>query len=414
MSQAPDFFSRVREGSNGIPGSEQRHSMRNMMPKLLTFLLALLALMTVGCVGGVQSTLDPLGPVAEVQMSTFMVTLWVSLGIFAVVGSFLVYCIFKFRHTGPVTKDTPLPDQGHGGALIEITLILISVALVGVMAVPTIQGIFWVGTEPANEDVYVVNVTGQQWWWNFEYPELGVKVANEIAIPAGRPVRFNLKSLDVQHSFWVPRLGGKMDLLPGQENWIWLEADPSLLAANDDQLSTKDNKPGQRFEHLPDDYPFQGYVLYGQCAEFCGDSHAFMKFRVLVLDDANFNKWVEWQKSPFKSDLPADKLAAGEKAFKDNKCATCHMIKGSKARGMVGPDLTHIGSKTSIAAGWLENTPDNLGHWIQNPDAVKPGNTMYKAGYKHVDEDGVTVNEKGAEINDEQKKILVEYLTSLK
>jgi cytochrome c oxidase subunit II len=384
-----------------------------MMPKTVKSLLALLALMTVGCVDGVQSTLDPLGPVAERQMSTFMVTLWVSLGIFAIVGIFLVYCIAKYRHTGEITGDTPLPDQGHGSALVEIVLILISVGLVGVVALPSVEGIFWVGTEPENEDVMVINVTGQQWWWKFDYPDLGVTCANEFAIPAGRPVRFNLKSADVQHSFWIPRLGGKMDLLPGQENWIWLEADPALLAANDDELSTKDNKPGQRFEHLPDDYPFQGYVLYGQCAEFCGESHAFMKFRVLVLDDANFRKWVETQKSDAKSTLPDDKAKDGYKTFAKNKCGTCHMIRGTGAKGIVGPDLTHLGSRTSVAAGWLENTPENLGHWLQDPGAVKPGNIMWKTGYLRK-EDGEVVKNTQIEIDDQEKNTLVEYLSSLK
>lgn len=383
------------------------------MPNRIKSLLAFLALTTAGCVGGVQSTLDPLGPVAERQMSTFMVTLWVSLGMFAVVGSFLVYCIVKFRHVGEVTRGTALPDQGHGSAVTEIALILVSVGLVGVIALPTVTGIFWVGTEPENQDVMVIEVTGQQWWWKFDYPELGVSTANEFAIPAGRPVRFNLNSADVQHSFWIPRLGGKMDLLPGQENWIWLEADPAMLAANDDELSTKDNKEGQRWEHLPDDYPFQGYILYGQCAEFCGESHAFMKFRVLVLDDANFRKWVDWQKSGERSTLPPDKAKEGLNVFRQNKCGSCHTIRGTTATGLVGPDLTHFGSRTSVAAGWLENTPENLGHWIMNPNEVKPGNIMYTTGYYHLDENGEEVQNYKIKLDEEAKSLIVEYLMSL-
>lgn len=205
-----------------------------------------------------------------------------------------------------------------------------------------------------------------------------------------------------------------MDLLPGQENWLWLEADPALLAANDDELSTSDNGPKQRFEYLPDDYPFQGYILYGQCAEFCGDSHAFMKFRVLVLDDANFRKWVDWQKSDAQSDLPEDEAKTLYKQFAKNKCGTCHMIRGTGSRGLVGPDLTHFGSRTSLAAGWLDNTPDNLGHWIQNPGEVKPGNIMYKTGYKHTDEDGNVVMNSQIEVDDEEKNAIVKYLSSLK
>lgn len=396
--------------------------MSNRNPKakgfpLWQFLLVLLATTVTGCVSEVRSTLYALGPVAERQTSTFMVTLWVSLVMFAVVGSFLVYCLVKFHHKGEITKDTPLPEQGHGSAATEIALILVSVGLVGVIALPTVQGIFYVGTVPKGEKVYEVNVTGIQWWWKFEYPEYGVVTANEIAIPAGRPVKFNLKAQDVMHSFWVPRLGGKMDLTPGQDNWLWLEADPELLAKNGTELHTSNNQVGMRWEHLPDDYPFQGYVLHGQCAEFCGASHAFMQFRVLVLDDANFQKWIAWQKSDSKSTLPDDKRIAAEKVFVSNRCGTCHTIRGFRqAGGQVGPDLTHVGSRTSIAAGWLENTPDNMGHWIQNPGEIKPANIMHTTGYTHTNKWGETVlpEPAGIVIDDNEKQILAEYLYSLK
>jgi cytochrome c oxidase subunit 2 len=331
------------------------------------------------------------------------------------VGSFLVYCIVKFQHKGEVVRGTGLPDQGHGSASIEIALILISVFLVGIIALPTVQGVFYVGTLPKDQKVMEIDVTGIQWWWKFEYPEYGLVTANEIAIPAGKPIKFNLKAQDVLHSFWVPRLGGKMDLNPGQENWLWLQADPELLAKNDDMLHTSNNDKGQRWEHLPDDYPFQGYILYGQCAEFCGSSHAFMQLRVLVLDDANFQKWVAWQKSDAKSNLPKDQREAGEAAFRSNRCGTCHTIRGVRgAGGMVGPDLTHIGTRTSIAAGWLDNTPDNLGHWIQNPNDVKPGNIMWTTGYKHTDRWGDVKLPQGIVIDDAQKKVLADYLYSLK
>lgn len=379
------------------------------MSKTKMLLLALACLLATGCVDGVMSTLAPLGPVAERQMSTFMVTLWVSLGIFAVVGSFLVYCIVKFRHTGTVTKDTPLPDQGHGSAFVEIALILISVGLVGVVALPTVQGIFWVGTVPSNEKVYEVNVTGYQWWWKFEYPEFGVVTANEIAIPAGRPVKFNLQAADVLHSFWVPRLGGKMDLVPGQDNWLWLQADPAMLREHAQELHTSSD----RFE-LPDDYPFPGYVLYGQCAEFCGESHAFMRFRVLVLDDTQFNKWIEWQKRDARSDLPENEAEELFKLFQQNRCGMCHAIKGTSARGLVGPDLTHFGSRTSVAAGWWENTPDKLAHWLQYPNEVKPGNTMYSAGYEHIDKSGKPATTYNIKLDDQVARDLAKYLQSLK
>lgn len=375
-------------------------------------LLALLAITTTGCVDGVRSTLNPLGPVAERQMSTFMVTLWVSLVVFLVVGSVFAYCLVKFRFRGEVTKDTPFPDQGHGSALTEVSLILVSVFLVGIIALPTVQGVFYVGTVPAHEKVYEVNVTGLQWWWKFEYPEYGVVTANEIAIPAGRPVKFNLQTQDVLHSFWVPRLGGKMDLNPGQDNWLWLQADPEMLEADADELEIGKGSP--RWQHLPKDYPFQGYVLYGQCAEYCGSSHAFMQFRVLVLDDANFQKWIDWQKSDAKSNLSAGEAGQGFATFQQNKCQTCHSIRGTNAKGLVGPDLTHVGSRTSIAAGWLENTPENLGHWIQNPGEIKPENIMHVTGYKHKDKWGGLVNNSQIVITDAERDVLAKYIYSLK
>lgn len=311
-----------------------------------------LALLASGCsawsLNGPQSTLAPDGPVAHRQMDVFLVTLWVAVGIFAVVGSLFAYCLVRFRAKGDVTADTPLPDQGHGNTMLEMGLIMVSILLVGVIAVPTLTGIFYVGTMPNDKNAVTVNVTGLQWWWKFDYPDLGVSTANEVALPTGVPVRFNLKTADVLHAFWIPRLGGKMDLVPQQDNWLWLQGDV----------------PG---------------LYYGQCAEFCGESHAFMRFRARVLDALDYQNWIANQKAPASPD-PA--LAVeGKRLFMKNQCATCHTIRGQGPAGTIGPDLTHIGSRASIAAGIMDNTEENLIQWIQDPYKHKPGNTMYKAGY---------------------------------
>ena len=332
---------------------------------LLSAVALLLASLS-GCgLEGPQSTVAPAGPVADLQYDVFLVTLWVSVGIFAVMGTLLVYCIAKFKvKEGEVTDQ--VPEQGHGGALTEIALILVSVGLVGVIALPTLTGIFWVGTVPADENILEINVTGYQWWWSFEYPKEGVVTGNEIAIPIGRPVKFNLRTNDVLHSFWVPRLGGKVDLMTGQENWLWLQADGELKGA----------KP------LPPGGPVEGHYYYGQCAEFCGQSHAFMRFRVLVLDDENYRKWLEHQKSD-AVEASTDELMAGQKAFMENNCASCHMIRGVRgASGLVGPDLTHVGSRISLAAGIMDNTEENMKAWIREPHRWKPGNIMYTTGYQ--------------------------------
>jgi cytochrome c oxidase subunit 2 len=298
-----------------------------------------------GCyqLDGFQSTLSPAGPVAHMQMEVFLVTFWVAVGIFAVVGGLFLYCLIHFRVKGEIPEGTPFPDQGHGNPLLEVGIILVSVLLVGIIAVPTLGGIFYMGTLPQDQAPLVVKVTGLQWWWNFEYPSLGIRTGNELAMPVGKPVKFELHSADVIHSFWVPRLGGKMDVVPGLDNWLWLQGDI----------------PG---------------IFYGQCAEFCGENHAFMRFRVLVLEASQFDAWVLNQKSPAVNTHAPASMA---------KCFNCHRIRGVVgAVGEVGPDLTHVGSRQSIAAGVLENNPKNLKLWIHNPNAIKPDNVMAVAGYK--------------------------------
>lgn len=310
--------------------------------------MAALGLMLSGCgLRGPQSIVDADGPVAAYQYWTFMVSFYVSLLIFVLVGSLIVYCVVRYRHVGEVTPDTPLPDQGHGSTKLEVTLIIVSIVLVIVILVPALQGQFYQGTlqDPAAE-VLEINVTGYQWWWKFEYPALGVVTANELAIPTGRAVKFNLKTNDVIHSFWVPRLGGKVDLMPNQKNWLWLR-------------STKDG------------------TYYGQCVEFCGESHAFMKFRVHSLPGDEFKSWVEHQKSGARE--VTDPLALrGKQLFKTKQCVGCHQIRPA-AGGNLAPDLTHLASRTTIAAGELENTPENLAAWLDHPGEIKPGNMMQAA-----------------------------------
>ncbi len=356
--------------------------------KMWGLLVALLLAITSGCgLDGPQSAMSPAGPVAQRQLDTFYITLWVSIAIFAVMGTLLVYCIAKFR-----VKEDDLPDefpeQGHGGAALEIGIILVSVGLVAIMAIPTLFGIFWVGTLPQDEGVFEIKVMGYQWWWSFEYPEQGVITGNECAIPIGQPVKFTLETNDVLHSFWVPRLGGKVDLMTGQTNWLWLEADASLNGATP----------------IPEGNPIQGHYFYGQCAEFCGESHAFMRFRVLALDDDNFQKWISLQKEDAVDPVEADAIA-GKANFVSNNCGSCHTIRGhAGCTGKVGPDLTHLGSRVSIAAGMRDNTVEELESWITAPHKLKPGNIMYSAGYQAMN----------IELDANEVKTIATYLHSLK
>lgn len=316
-----------------------------------------------GCsLSGPQSTLYPDGPVAEMQMGTFMVSLWVTLVVFIIVGSLFAYCLYKFRVKGDIPADAPLPDQGHGDPLFEIGVIFVSIILVGIIAIPAVRGVFYMGNLPADQkDAMTIKVYGLQWWWKFEYPQ-GFTSPNELVIPQGKAIRFELNAPDVIHSFWVPRLAGKVDVMPGQTNWMWFQGD----------------KIG---------------VYYGQCAEFCGESHAFMRFRVRVVSQADYDTWVENQRAgAVDPNYP--------KVMGKDQCLTCHMIRGAKgAVGLVGPDLTHVGSRASLAAGIFDDevrdehgnvdaaatanaTYDNLYKWISSPGYYKPGNTMYKAGYQ--------------------------------
>jgi cytochrome c oxidase subunit 2 len=191
-----------------------------------------------------------------------------------------------------------------------------------------------------------IEVTGHRWWWEARYlsddPSLQAATANEIHIPVGRPVRIRLASADVIHSFWIPQLAGKMDLIPGLHNEMWLRAD----------------HPG---------------VYRGQCAEYCGLQHAEMAVYVVADPPARFQAWLARQREPAR---PTAAAAAGQAVFARSSCMACHTIRGTNAMGVVGPDLTHVGSRRTLAAGVIPNTPGYMAGWIADPQGVKPGNVM--------------------------------------
>ena len=191
-------------------------------------------------------------------------------------------------------------------------------------------------------------MTGYQWWWDVRYedslPIRRLRTANEIHIPVGRPVRLLLESGDVNHSFWVPRLQGKLDLIPGQTNTLWLQAD----------------EPG---------------VYQGQCAEYCGEQHAHMGLLVVAQPPDEFARWYEGQLAGAAE--PTDSLRRrGQEVFTGSGCALCHAVRGTGAMAAVGPDLTHLASRRTLGAGMVPNTRGYLGGWIVNPQAIKPGNRM--------------------------------------
>ncbi len=398
---------------------------------------------------GPQSTFDTQGPVAKSQLDVFYVTLWVTGITFVIVVSILTYATLKFKARPTDDPHAAIPHQGHGNPLIELSLIGLSVLALVFIAVPTLKSIWYTYEVPADqkENAYEVTAVGYQWWFGFEYPAEQIEgagqliTANELVIPAGRPVRINLRTRDVIHSFWVPKLAGKVDMIPNRGNHLWLQAD----------------EPG---------------YFWGQCAEFCGESHAVMRFRVIALNEADFAAWVEKQKAPARTvaaDAPVEGepaapyvfknpgrnapgwtpefdaapftawqtfqevnpgenpalIAQGRQLFQQKACVTCHTVRGHAPGGTpVAPDLTHVGSRTTIAAGLLENSPENLHRWIVYPDEVKPGNKMYvglptgpgviMAGYVNIDKATGKPTGHNIVINDEEARALVAYLHSLK
>ncbi len=305
------------------------------------------------------------------QWDLFMVTLIIGIVIFCAVGTVLVVLLIRYRERkGDDQK--PLPAQGHGNPLIEVSLIGVSILLLVIIAVPTLKGIYMMNTMPGSDDdeVLTVRVIGYQWWWEFEYPELGIRTANQMAIPAGKVVKLELISADVIHSFWVPRLAGKTDLIPGRRNWMWIQADN------------------------------EGHY-YGQCAEFCGEAHAYMLFRLDSLNEENWEKWVEDHQKGAAVPEEGTEEFVGRELFMNKGCLQCHTIKDHGSHGRGGPDLSHFASRVTLGAGWKDNNRENLTQWIKHSDTIKPGNKMYE-----------TVN--GMNLTDDEVSKIATYLESLK
>ena len=347
--------------------------------------LVILVFLAVGCTPShPQSTFDTAGPVAESQLTLFLIIFWAAVFVFIVVEGMLVYAVIRFRRK----PGEGLPKQVHGHTRMEIAWTIAPAIVLAVIAVPTIATILNTTDPPRGEEVLQVNVTGHQWWWEFEYPELGdeeagpVVTVNELHIPVGKAVSFTLDSMDVIHSFWVPKLGGKMDVVPNSMNKMWLKA----------------REPG---------------TFFGQCAEFCGLAHAQMGLRVIAEPEESFQQWVTEQQQP--ADPPITEAEKrGLALFESTKaqCWTCHTVEGTKrARGDKGPNLTHVASRTTIAAGLLDiSTPSaftrNVTRWLRDPGAVKPGNIMARDANIYVKPE--------SRLSDEEIEDLVAYLRTLK
>ncbi|MEX2445831.1 MAG: cytochrome c oxidase subunit II [Dehalococcoidia bacterium] len=280
---------------------------------------------------------DNAAAIHDVYILIFILAGIVFVGIMALT---LIFSLVYRERPGQVAR------QFHGNSRLEVLWTLIPVLIVVVMAVPTFSTIAETHA-PAPEGALEVRAIGHQWWFEFEYPELGITTANELHIPVDRAVNVTLESEDVIHSFWVPRLAGKVDMVPGRVNRLWFTP----------------------FEASDEPY-------LGQCAEFCGMAHANMRFRVFVETQDDFDAWVT-AASADRPEPESDVMVAGEQQFLQSGCVGCHTVRGnSVAQGDVGPDLSNIGSRTTIAAGMLDNTPENMRRWLSDPPEVKPGSLM--------------------------------------
>ena len=278
-------------------------------------------------------------------LSVFVLS--ITLAIFLIVAGLLAYAMIRFRHR---KGDSEMePAQLYGSQQIELSWTVIPFLIVVVLFLTTarIIAVTERARKPANAlDVVVI---AHQFWWEYRYPKLGIVTANELHVPESaaaspKPTYLTMSSADVDHSFWVPELAGKMDLIPNKVNVMWI--DP--------------HKPG---------------VYLGQCAQYCGMEHAKMLIRVYVDTPEDFKKWAANQERPAVND-PA--VAEGKQVFEHTACVNCHTVAGTVAQGRFGPDLTHLASRDTIASGAIKNTPENLRKWIEDPDSMKPGCLMPK------------------------------------
>jgi cytochrome c oxidase subunit 2 len=277
-------------------------------------------------------------PQAGAISGLFVLVLVVCAVIFLIVAAMVAFGLARFRHK-PGEVD---PKPSFGNKKLEIAWTVIPVLVVVWLLTLTARGMR--GTDPPLDRPPDLLVIAHQWWWEARYPKTGVITANEIHIPVGAPWLVFLQSADVIHDFWVPRLGPKMDAVPGHPNRLWLEAD----------------KPGS---------------YLGTCSEFCGAQHAQMHFLVIAQPAAEFQDWQERQLKPPARSLP-EEARNGFRLFRSLTCVNCHSVYGTQAKGQAAPDLSHFAGRQTLGAVLLPNNPENLGRWLKNPQALKPAILM--------------------------------------
>ena len=315
-------------------------------------IVALLLVLT-GCSGPFpQSTLAPKSDYTGAVDALFTNIFWWAVVVFVLVEGLLLVAILRFR----ARAGAPPPKPVHGHTILEIGWTLAPALILVFIAVPTMRTIFATAGH-APEGALRVEVIGHQWWWEYRYPTLEITTANELHLPVGTPVQLEMTSADVIHSFWAPGLFAKRDLTPGRTTRIAFTPDST----------------GE---------------FWGQCVEFCGASHANMRLRVFVDDDRAFDAWAQAQRAAPARAAASSAAARGEQVFRRSACIACHTVAGVSA-GKIGPDLTHVGSRTTVAGALFPNTTEYLRRWIANAPSLKPGALMPPQGIPDADLDAI-------------------------
>lgn len=321
-------------------------------------MLAAVTFMLTAC-SGPQSMLDPSGQGARDSANIWWLMFWLGTIVFVTVLSVLFFAIFR----GSSGREAAMSQRGRHRTVI-LGGVIIPIIIIAVVFAGSTSALFDTGKLRGNADV-VIDVISHQYWWEVRYPNDDVVTANEIHIPANREVELRLTSVDVIHSFWVPQLHGKIDMMPGKTTSITIRAD----------------EPG---------------TYRGQCAQFCGVQHANMAFLVIASEEEAYRDWVAHQQQPAAEPAEGSLVERGRDVYMSSACVYCHTINGTPSQGTLGPDLTHFGSRETLGAGILPNNTGNLAGWIIDPQEIKPGNAM------------PAVNMTGADL-----QALLEYLNSL-
>jgi cytochrome c oxidase subunit II len=338
-------------------------------------LLALFASAILSACGNSPAFTDPRGPVAKKESDLWWVIFIIAVIIFIGVTSVLLYSVIRFR----ARPDSPAPRQNPGHTPIEIVWTLIPTVILFIILGVTITTMFSLGDITGNRTLNVTAVA-HQWWFEFQYPNEKFVTADEMHIPVGAIVEVSMVSDNVIHSFWVPQLAGKIDIIPGHDNKLKFKADV----------------PG---------------VFRGECAEYCGIQHAHMDFEVVAQSPADYDAWVSGQQAGPAQPAAGSPEEAGMAVFQHAGCTGCHVIgQGPPGAKLIGPNLTHFGSRQLIAGGVLENTNDNLARWILHAQDIKPGSDMpsFDGSYSAQNLGGYQA------LSQEQITQLVAYLESLK